>query len=485
MHTSRLPNRPGSSHSTDPNAHIRYDTILKADALLATLSVVRSDALIFQDAIDGYTEPDPPEASQSTKTIPSFQAAYENAVARFRQAHVELTQTVQDVMNHLEVDERQSKASGLEGDHDLADEANSARVDLPIQGVGVDARHASGHSDGKFHVGLDPLSPAGSSSTAVPQHTDTDVFYNLENVAAHSEKPQTGLREFDPYAETLGERQARYESWLSLHPGLRAAAQHSHSRETKQKNLPKDSGTQAEPKCQHPACKEARKYDDVQEDMSTTPDTNITPETRRNKNHSGRKVVGDRQPQDLMQIFRQNESKDVVLPQPRTVSPTLNEASLLPNRISTARRKGKWKEKTRETERSYHPPFSGPGSHLCYGTLRGGAAVRPPDINPILTHLTPSLSPQKSFTEALVEACVRETDAEVEFPRRASGVPRVSGHGLPPKCTVGSNFRSEARGACESNNRTDQELFAERAAWQRAETMRGAGHGGGRGRKFP
>ena len=412
MHTSRLPNRPGSSHSTDPKARIRYDTILKADALLATLNVVRSDALIFQDAIDRYTEPDPPEASQSTKTIPSFQAAYENAVAGFRQAHVELTQTVQDVMNHLEVDERQRTATDLEeGDH-LADEASSTGVELPIRGVDVileDAELGSGPSAGYPDLPLDPFPPVAYTSPTGRQYYRGPGFL-LQNDAPHPERSQTSHTDFDPFVETGSERQARYESWLSLHPGLRAAARLSHSQQTGSPHQEKQTENLTAPpgpSCQHPACREARKYESAAGDMTSTPTTSVTPETRKNKRHSRRKAVSDRQPQDLMRGYRQHESRDVVLPQPKTVTPTLNEASLLPNRISTARGRGKGKGKAHELKRSYHPPFSGLGSHLYNGALRGGGTAWPPDTNPSLTPLTPSLSPKNSFAEALAAAHAR------------------------------------------------------------------------------
>ena len=451
MHTSRLPNRPGSSHSTDPKARIRYDTILKADALVATLNVVRSDALIFQDAIDRYTEPDPPEASQSTKTIPSFQAAYANAVAGFRQAHVELTQTVTEVLDQLKVDGRQPQAADMEDDVNLVDEASSTRVELPTRGVNVsaeDVEPASGRSAGYPDHPLDTFPPAASTSPTGRQYCRSSNFL-LHNDPPHPDRPQTGHTDFDPFAESPSERQARYESWLSLHPGLRAAAQRSHSQQPQQEKHNEDLTAPPGPSCQQPACREARKYESDPGDLTSTPTTSVTLETRKNKRHSRRKAVSDRQPQDLMEGYRQHESRNVVLPQPRTVTPTLNEASLRPNRISTARGRGRGKGKAHEPKRSYHPPFSGPGSHLYHGTLRGGGTAWPPDTNSSIAPLTPDLRPQNSFAEALAAAHVRETDAGIDFSPGSVVMPRVSGHGLPPECTGGSNFRSEARGARE------------------------------------
>ena len=121
------------------------------------------------------------------------------------------------------------------------------------------------------------------------------------------------------------------------------------------------------------------------------------------------------------------------------------------------------------------PPLSFSESRAFHGNLRGGAIL--------LSGLEPDPNDDSDeasfFARALADLNVRDSGALLDSERSSAErlsypFPSTSGHAYPPR-GLGESHRNKER---ESIDRTDHELFAERATWQREEAGKGRNRSG-------
>ena len=215
---------------------------LDISIILMTLDELRIDVHDLRDAAFHYLDPALPQATDARGRPTTFQRAYSQysaSLADFHAAHIGLTKVVLEVFRKMKDDEMAGKVN-IEDNDPWRGQARASRRELWPKVVSDDVTptatppvlSATSSQHEHDHLRPPPNTPSANPSD---QHTSTLApFPDLDlDDTTDAISPHPSLADFDPYSDTAAERQARYESWFSLHPGLRRAAQRSHSIETK------------------------------------------------------------------------------------------------------------------------------------------------------------------------------------------------------------------------------------------------------------
>ena len=409
---------------TDFKAHLLNNLLktlkdsvdLDISIILMTLDELRIDVHDLRDAAFHLLDPALPQA-HGRRGPTTFQCAYSQystSLAEFHTAHIGLTKVVLEVFRKMKDDEMAGKVNLEDNDPWRGEAARAAERELPTRADVTPTATPpvlSTKSSQHEHDHLRPP-PNTSSATASDQHAPTLALFPDLNLHTTTDaiSPHPSLADFDPYRDTAAERQARYESWFSLHPGLRRAAQRSHSIETKAES----AGVGRGGRFRKLQWRQKGEASPILEKMVRDGLISADEEVREGEGmvHCGSDAASsrlegkDEAGDDEGDVDSNVDGTDDIGPAQDAATNPKNDEKVFSKGDSN--NNDDKQEHFVDAPCQQAPSFSGEGSHLSFGTLRGGAAA--------VSFRNDTGPSHKSQTEDVGDANTNEKRTDIETP---------------------------------------------------------------------